>query len=98
MDYLKTSELERLQALLSEFSTQDSRKIPSVAKRILTTEEKRGTLNMLRSKFPGLFSGLEEVNLADDRSLLRFLSNPLNRNRIRERVLKQLPVEQQFEL
>ncbi|MBI2337821.1 hypothetical protein HYU95_01425 [Candidatus Daviesbacteria bacterium] len=93
---LSTLELERLKLLLSELYPQKS---PAASpRRILTTEEKISTLDILRSKFPDLFSDLPEEKLKDNNFLVKYLADPYKRNKIRNAVLRRLSSAQQLEL
>ena len=90
MANLNPLELERLKSLLSG--------------KALTMGEKNSTLDMLRSRFPGFFSnlkpGLTEENLKDDNFLIKYLTNPYNRNKIKNALRKELSLSttQQIEL
>lgn len=81
---LNPVELELIKLLLSELYPQESSAV--LPKRILTREEKISTLDILRSKFPDLFAGLTEKNLKDNNFLIKYLSDPLNINKIRNLV------------
>lgn len=80
MANLNLLELERLKLLLSG--------------KTLTTGEQLSTLDILRSRFPNFFSNLEpgltEANLKDNKFLIRYLTNPYNRNKIKNALRNEL--------
>ncbi len=80
MANLNLLELERLKLLLSG--------------KTLTTEEQISTLGILRSRFSNFFSNLEpsltEANLKDTKFLIKYLTNPYNRNKIKNALRQEL--------
>lgn len=87
---LSLVEFERLKLLLSG--------------KTLSTEEQNSTLDILRSRFSNFFSNLEpgltEENLKDNKFLIKYLTNPYNRNKIKNALQKELSLSlnQQIEL
>lgn len=79
--------LERLKTMLS-----------SSPKRALTMDEKIQTLDTLRSEVPDLFSNLTEEQLKDNNFLVKFLTNPYNKNKIKTALKKELSTTQQTEI
>ncbi|OGE65089.1 hypothetical protein A3I48_01420 [Candidatus Daviesbacteria bacterium RIFCSPLOWO2_02_FULL_36_7] len=83
-------ELTRLKSLLSG--------------KTLTIGEKISTLDMLRSRFPDFLSNpifnLTKENLKDNNFLIKYLTNPYNRNKIKNALRKELSLSptQQVEL
>lgn len=90
MTNLNPLELERLKSLLSG--------------QALTLGEKISTLDMLRFRLPGFFSNLKpeltEENLKDNNFLIKYLTNPYNRNKIKNALRQELSLSttQQIEL
>lgn len=93
---LQVPELQRLISLFSELNLKKTD--PASLKQALTMSEKGLALDTLRSKFPDLFSGLDDRLIKDDNFLIKFLSNPQNWNKIRDKVLNNLTTKQNIEL
>lgn len=92
---LNLTELERVGTLFSQLNLKKTTNLP---KQALTTLQKTQALDVLRNKFPDIFSGLSQQQLQDNNFLIKFLSNPLNWTKIRDLLLRNLVTNQSKEL